>query len=83
MMLYQISYFNFSLTYLLNFNFLYKMKWGYFNDKIMFSELVITKKDALNWGKEHNVEVVTSEDILSEHSRSIRRFRWRNYNAIW
>ena len=42
------------------------MKWGYFNDKIMFSELVITKKDALNWGKEHNVEVVTSEEILSE-----------------
>ena len=34
--------------------------------KIMFSELVITKKDALNWGKEHNVEVVTSEEILSE-----------------
>ena len=51
MILYQISYFNFNLTYLLNFNFLYKMKWGYFNDKIMFSELVITKKDALNWGK--------------------------------
>ena len=24
------------------------------------------KKDALNWGKEHNVEVVTSEEILSE-----------------
>ena len=62
MILYQISYFNFSLTYLLNFNFLYKMKWGYFNDKIMFSELVITKKD-VNWGKEHNVEVVTSEEI--------------------
>ena len=39
------------------------MKWGYFNDKIMFSELVITKKDALNWGKEHNVEVVTSEEF--------------------
>ena len=34
--------------------------------KIMFFELVITKKDALNWGKEHNVEVVTSEEILSE-----------------
>ena len=66
MILYQISYFNFSLTYLLNFNFLYKMKWGYFNDKIMFFGTRDYEKDALNWGKEHNVEVVTSEEILSE-----------------
>lgn len=67
MILYQISYFNFSLTYLLNFNFLYKMKWGYFNDKnYVFRNSWLRKKDALNWGKEHNVEVVTSEEILSE-----------------
>ena len=74
MILYQISYFNFNLTYLLNFNFLYKMKWGYFNDKNYVFGTRDYEKDALNWGKEHNVEVVTSEEILSEDTDRLEGF---------
>ena len=52
--------------------------------KLCFMELVITRKmTLLNWGKANNVEVVTTEEILSEDTVDLAKGFDGVTNAIW